>query len=207
MTGSAGSQALWRAAATLGRRRRLGKGLPVVWFVTDPERTPDPVAIAERLPRGAGVIFRHFGRPDAGPVAARLSAVARRRGLVLLIGADDALAAKVGANGVHLPERQVGRLGRMRAKRPGWLITVAAHTPRALAAGGRADGVLLSTVFASRSPSAGRPIGAVRLAALVRRSVAPVYALGGVGAGTVGRLLGSRAAGFAAVEAFSADRP
>ena len=200
---SAGSARLWRAAATLGRRRRRGKGLPTVWFVTDPDRTPDPVAAASALPRGSGVILRHFGRPDAEETARRLVVVARRRGLVLLVAADEAMAARVGAAGVHLPERLAGRLARLKARRPRWIVTVAAHSPRALAAACGADGVLLSTVFASRSPTAGRPLGPLKLAMQARRASAPVYALGGVTAKTAGRLVGTGVAGFAAVEALS----
>ena len=199
-----GSTGLWRTAATLGRTRRHGKGLPVVWFVTDPGRTPDPAAIAKRLPRGAGVIFRGFGRADALETARRLAGIARSRGLVLLIGADDALAARVAADGVHLPERMGGGLRRMKARRPDWIITVAAHSPGALrrAATVRADAVLLSAVFESRSPSAGRPIGPIRLAELARSCGTPVFALGGVEARTAKRLVGTGVAGFAAVEAF-----
>ena len=204
---TAGSTALWRAARLLGRMRRRGKSLPVAWFITDPNRTPDPMAIAERLPRGAGVIYRHFGRPNAEGQARQLARIVRRRGLVLLIGAEAALAAKVGADGVHLPERMSGAVHRLHARRPGWIVTVAAHSPRALRRATGADAALLSTVFESRSPSAGRPIGVVRLAALVRTSAAPVIALGGVNASTVRRLQRTEVAGFAAVEAFSKRWP
>ncbi len=42
-----------------------GSALPPMLFFTDPERTPSPERVMERLPRGAGVVFRAFGRPDA----------------------------------------------------------------------------------------------------------------------------------------------
>ncbi len=198
---------MWRTAATLGRTRRRGKALPTVWFVTDPLRTPDPISIAQDLPRGAGVIFRGFGRADALATAHGLAKVARRRGLVLLIGADEALAAEVAADGVHLPERLGAGLRRLKARRPGWIITLAAHSPGALRRAGHAgaDAVLLSTVFESRSPSAGRPIGPLRLAGLARSSPTAVFALGGVDARSARRLVGTEAAGFAAVEAFTAS--
>jgi thiamine-phosphate pyrophosphorylase len=200
-----GSTGLWRAAATLGRTRRAGKGLPTAWFVTDPGRTPDPAAVVERLPRGAGVIFRGFGRADAAETALQLAKIARRRGLILLIGADEALAARVGANGVHLPERMGEGLRRLRARRPGWIITLAAHSPRALqrAAALSADAVLFSTVFASLSATAGAPMGPTRLARLARRGSMPVFALGGVNAQTAKRLARTGVAGFAAVDAFA----
>jgi thiamine-phosphate pyrophosphorylase len=63
---------------------------------------------------------------------------------------------------------------------------------------------MISPVFASRSPSAGKPLGVVRLFEMARGSAAPLIALGGVNARTAGELLGSGAAGLAGVEAFGA---
>lgn len=193
---------LWREAGKLCAAAPRTKALPPLFFVTDPKRTPDPAAVARTLPRGCGVIYRSFGDPAAVGVGRALAAIARARGLVLLVGADAGLAAAVGAHGVHLPERAVGQARRLRARRPGWIVTGSAHSARALAGAKRSglDAVLLSPVFDSRSPSAGRPLGIVRFAALVRGAGLPVYALGGVDARTVMRLKGSGAAGVAAVE-------
>jgi thiamine-phosphate pyrophosphorylase len=179
----------------VAQRRRL----PPLILVTDPDRTPDPVALAERLPRGSGVIFRGFGRKGAGKTARRLAAVARRRGLLLLIGAD---ALRAPGAGVHLPERMANRAAALKRARPGVVVTVAAHSLTALIRARRAgaDAALLSTVFKSRSPSAGRPLGSVRFATLVRQAGLPVYALGGIRTKNAPRLLGSGAAGLAMVE-------
>jgi thiamine-phosphate pyrophosphorylase len=192
---------LFEEAAKLGARaarRKPRRGpLPPLFFVTDPVRIPDPVTVAERLPRGSGIIYRGFGDPNAVQIARDLMGVARRRGLLLLIGADAALAAKVGAHGVHLPERALATARRIR--RPGWIVTGAAHSARALAASGL-DAFVLSAIFPSRSSSAGRPLGPIRLARLVRQAAAPVYALGGVNADTVRRLANTGIVGVAAVE-------
>ncbi len=194
---------LVRIARTLSRaasaRKGQGRPLPPLILVTDPDRTPDPVALAERLPPGSGVIFRGFGRKGAGKTARQLAAVARRRGLVLLIGAD---ALRAPGAGVHLPERMAHRAAALRRARPGVLVTVAAHSLPALIRARRAgaDAALLSTVFKSRSPSAGRPLGPVRFAALARQAGLPVYALGGVKTKNAPRLKGSGAAGLAMVE-------
>lgn len=84
-------------------------------------------------------------------------------------------------------------------------MTAAAHGEAAIRRARMAGcgAVIVSTVFASNSASAGRPMGPIRFAALVRRAGLPVYALGGVNAKTVRRLLGSGAAGVAAVGAFA----
>lgn len=151
------------------------------------------------------MIYRAFGDPAAGRVAGALRRIARARGLVLLVGADEGLAAKVGADGVHLPERMMAQAPMIRSRRPLWLITTAAHGPTALARAGRLDldAAFLSTVFPSDSPSARPPLGAVRLAALARKARLPVVALGGVSAGTVRRLADTGVVGFAAVGAFA----
>ena len=188
-----------RTAAFLGRRARLGKPLPILLVFTDPVRTPDPEALARRLPPDAALVYRSFGAPDAEPMARRLQAIAAARGALLLIGADAGLAARVGADGVHLPERLAatarGMIGRFR------LVTAAAHSLRAARVVGP-DAVVVSPVFASNSPSAGSPMGPVRFAALARAAGRPVYALGGVTNETARRLVSTGAVGLAGIEGF-----
>jgi len=196
-------------AAKLGRRARGRKPssqqrtrLPHLWLLTDPARTPDPIAAAAALPGGSVVVLRLFGAPDGPAIARDLRRITRERGVSLLIGADWRLAAAVGADGVHLPQRLMGLAPGLRRRRPGWLISAAAHDAAAIAAGGRMglDALLVSPVFPSRSASAGRPLGALRFAALVRGSRAPVIALGGVNDATARRLATCGAAGLAGVD-------
>ena len=204
-----GIEALHGAALLLQARAKAHgapvRTLPPLVLMSDPQRIPDLEAAVRRLPRGSAIVLRAFGAGDAVAQGLRLAAIARRRGLVLLAGADPALARAIGARGVHLPERLAHRAGPLKRARPDWLVTAAAHSEaacrRAFAAG--ADAVVLSPVFESRSPSAGRWLGAVRFAAVVRRAAGPIYALGGVNAGTARRVAGSGAAGLAAVEALA----
>jgi thiamine-phosphate pyrophosphorylase len=169
-------------------------------FLTDPARVADPVAVAARLPRGAAVIYRHFGAADRVRTALALQAVCRQRGLLLLIGSDEKLARQLGADGVHLAERQTTRRCGFRG-----IVTAAAHSRqaavRAKAAGARA--VLLSPVFPSASPSAGQPLGPLRARALAKACPLPCYALGGVNRRTAGSLVGSAFIGLAAVAGFA----
>jgi thiamine-phosphate pyrophosphorylase len=193
---------LQRTAALLPARRGRRKALPALLFFTDPVRTPDPEAVARTLPRGAAIVYRHFGAPDAEARAGRLLAIARQRGLALLIGRDAALAARVGADGVHLPERLAHRARPLKRARPDWIVTAAAHSLRAARALGP-DAVVLSPALPSHSPSAGPPLGPARLAGLVRQARRPAYALGGVTNETARRLLGAGLVGLAAVEGLS----
>jgi thiamine-phosphate pyrophosphorylase len=148
------------------------------------------------------VVFRAFGAPDAAVRGRALARQARRRGVWFLVGADGALACRLGADGVHLPQLLAGRAGTIAALRRRFLITVAAHDlPAALRARrAGADAIVVSPVFRSASPTAGRPMGVMRFARLIRAAGAPAYALGGVNAQTAGRLKGSGAVGLAAVE-------
>lgn len=177
-------------------------GLPSLFFFTDPARTPDPAAIAAALPRGTVVVYRHFSRPDRLEIARTLAAIARRRGLMLLIGADPALAHAAGAHGVHLPERLAGRAKALKTRNPRWLVTAAAHSARALARTQGADLAVLSTLFPSRSPSAQSALGPLRAARLAAHSPVPVIALGGITAKTARKLTGRGFAGLAAIDGF-----
>jgi thiamine-phosphate pyrophosphorylase len=197
--------ALQRTAERLAARapRRNGRDLPALLILTDPARTPDPVAVAERAPAGAGIVYRAFGAADALATGRRIAAAARRRDLVFLVGADAALAAACGAAGVHLPERLVAAAPRLRARRPDWILTGAAHGAWGLARAAEAglDAALISAVFPSASPSAGAPLGPVRCARLARAARVRVYALGGVRLTTAARLEGAGLAGLALVGA------
>ncbi|CAN5469630.1 thiamine phosphate synthase [soil metagenome] len=194
---------------TAGRLRPClvrGKPVPRLLFFTDPLRTLDPERVAERLPAGSAVVFRAFGAPDAEARGRRLREITRRRDLLLLLGADADLAERLDADGVHLPERMAADLPALRAGHPGWWLTLAAHGEQAARKGEvmGADALVVSSIFASASPSAGAPLGIEALKEIVAAVETPVYALGGVRAGTVELLLDSGIVGIAAVEAFSA---
>jgi thiamine-phosphate pyrophosphorylase len=196
-------ETLWRASRKLGRHATGRNPPPTLLFLTDPDRTPCPERVVARLPRGAGIVFRAFGAPDAVDVGRRLARLARRRGVTLMVGADVQLAIALRADGLHLPERAVGRRGDVLKLKRRFLVTAAAHSPPAICRARRSgvDAVLVSAVFPSASPSAGRPLGPLRFAALARRAGVPVIALGGVNARTARRLGRSGAAGFAAIGA------
>lgn len=168
-------------------------------FFTDPARTPDPEAVALQLPPGSAIVYRHFGAPDAEVRARRLATIAQDRRLKLLIGRDVDLAARIGAHGIHLPEAEAHRARAVRRAHPGWIVTSAAHS-LAAARSSRADAVVVSVAFPSNSASAGRALGPIRLAALVRAARRPIYALGGVNAKTARRLRDTGVIGLAAVE-------
>jgi len=207
LTAGAALEALSRTAALCTPRTARGIILPSLLFFTDPARVADPEAVAERLPTGAGVVFRTFGAPDALEQGQRLRAITWARGLVLLVGADLALARTLQADGVHLPERLRDGACGLRRSWPDALITVAAHSRAAVEAASvsEVDALVVSPVFASNSPSAGTPLGLEGLKTLVRATDKPVYALGGLRPETVNGLENTGIVGLAAVEALAGE--
>ena len=149
---------LWDAAFSLAREARpvSARALPPLLFFTDPARTPEPWRTAERLPRGAGIVYRHFGAADADATALRLKAIAAERGMVLLIGLDADLAGRVAADGVHLPEWALDQAKALRARRPDWILTGAAHSVEAALADENLDALVLSPIFPAGGASAGK---------------------------------------------------
>lgn len=181
--------------------------LPACILIVERARLADPGPAIAKLPRGSVVILRDYGAADRAAYAARLARLCRSRRLRLLVAGDVRLALAVGAHGLHLPEGAAcsgDRRWRLWRK-PGWLVTAAAHSPRAVARARRAgaDALLLSPVFATVSHPGATPLGSLRFAAWARQERVPVYALGGMTAATTRRLAGSGAAGIAAIGGFA----
>lgn len=175
---------------------RSRQPLPRLWLMTD-ERMGEALwdALA-RLPRGSGVIFRHYLTPDRRGLFERVRAVARRRGLVLLLAGTPREAAGWRADGAH------GRSPHLRASRP-LLRTAPAHDARELVLA-RAHAVLISPVFPTRSHPGARSLGPVRFGQLARRSRIPLIVLGGMNVARFGRLAPLGAYGWAGIDAFVA---
>lgn len=183
--------------------------LPPVILLTDSVRLPDPCAAANRLPPGSAVILRHYDDPARAVLARKLARICRRGRVRLLVAGDWRLALAVGADGVHLPEmvarRGPGAWGGMIGKKPGFLVTAAAHSPAAIERAARigVDAVLLSPVFPTASHPGAKVLGLHRFALWCREASIPVYALGGIDTKTARRLKGSEFVGFAAIGALT----
>jgi thiamine-phosphate pyrophosphorylase len=179
--------------------------LPSLFALTDPERTPNPQRLARSLAPGTGLIYRHFGAPARVETGLELAQIAREGGLCLLVSADLELADRIGADGIHWPERLLGVASSRRMRGDRRIFTASAHSSAAISRARRAgiDAVFHSTVFASQSPSAGRPLGLCAAALTARAAQMPVFPLGGVNARTGKRLVGLGFAGFCCVGAVS----
>jgi thiamine-phosphate pyrophosphorylase len=204
---------LWRVAGCLAREAaKVSRAadhprpnLPPLLFFTDPDRTPEPWRVAERLPVGSGVVYRHFGAPDARQTALRLRQATRARDGLLLIGRDAELAAAVEADGVHLPEAMIGQAPGLADRHPGWIITAAFHALSPTPDLTGLDALVVSPIFPAGGTSAGKPpLGVENLKVLAAAVDRPIYALGGIDASNAPQIIGSGAYGIAGVGSFRA---
>jgi thiamine-phosphate pyrophosphorylase len=166
------------------------RNLPTQWLMTDERLGDDLWRALDALPRGAGVVFRHYATAPAQRRAlfARVARVARRNRLVLVCA-----GAQPGrADGIH---------GRRPAPARG-LHSWPAHSRREALAGVRAGADLLfvSPVFATRSHPGARALGSRAARAIIRGLPVPAIALGGMSAERLRRLHGFY--GWAAIDAW-----
>ncbi|POR41972.1 thiamine phosphate synthase [Methylobacterium sp. V23] len=191
-------------------------GLPArLLVVTDRSASDAPKVAArhlcatlERLLR-AGARWVWFRERDLAPEARRalardIARLVQAEGGSLTIGADAALAAELGADGVHLPGGSTATgIAEARRHLPVGRIGVSAHTPDEVAAAARAgaDYATLSPIFPTSSkPGYGPALGAEALRTAAGFGM-PVIALGGM---TVDRVDLCRAAGAAGVAVMGA---
>lgn len=157
--------------------------LPNIWLISDARNDAALDAALYRLPRGSGLIFRHYHLPPAERRArfAALRRRARARGIFVVLAGTMRQARRWAAAGAYGPAR-------MLAHGPAGLRLVTVHSLAELARAQRADAVLLSPVFPTRSHPGAHRLGPLRFRLLAARARVPVIALGGMGPGPARRL-------------------
>ena len=152
----------------------------------------------ERLPRGSGVIFRHYSLPPAERRAlfAAVRRVARRRRLTVVRAGPTPFQGEAGVHGRS-------------AKRSKGLRTWPAHDMAEVLAGRRAgaDVILISPIFATRSHPDGRPLGVLHAARLAQAAGGRAVALGGMNATRFRRLRSAGFIGWGAVDGWQGVPP
>ncbi|WP_051279944.1 thiamine phosphate synthase [Hellea balneolensis] len=196
-----GRETIPSVATKLYQAREKPCRLSPLIFMTDPSRVPDVVTAAGKLPRRTAIIYRHFGSAHRFVDAENLRQVTFEREQQLLIGDDPALAIDIGADGVHFKRgAKVKAPTLWRQRCPDWLISMAGLKLGQYQGDMTVlDGLLVSSIFPSESPSAGEPIGIQGFSNKVSTLPVPVFALGGINKTTAPKLLGSGAAGIAGI--------
>jgi thiamine-phosphate pyrophosphorylase len=169
---------------------------PSTWLLTD-ERQGDAFWPAlRRLPRGSGIIVRHYslGARDRRRLLKRIRGIARARGLIMLLSgtADRAMQA----DSIYL--------GSPARKSIGLRTAMGVHDLKEIRQAERSGArlLMLSPLFPTRSHPSGRALGIPRFAALARATRLPVIALGGVDARHAPLLNRIGAYGWAGIDAF-----
>ncbi len=156
-----------------------GSALPRIWLFTDKRNDASLEKSIRRLPRGSGIVFRHYHLRETAR-RARFKAIkrlARRHGHLLMLAGAPALARRWRADGVH------GHLLR-RSALPGLLHSAPVHDAHEIHQANRsgADIFFLSPIFATRSHPGQRPLNSVQRHRLAETCNGLVIYLGGMNA-------------------------
>lgn len=182
-----------RYSATMRPRQTL----PRLWLLSDARNDAVLEQALRALPRGAGLVFRHYHLAHGAREArfAVLHRLCRARGIVAVWAGTAREARRLGAAGCYGPAGLIGA-------GPASLRLGTAHGLREMAAcrRARADAVLLSPVYPTRSHPGGAALGPLRFRRLAVQAGLPVLALGGMTARRARRL---RPFGWAAIDGLS----
>lgn len=197
------SHALGEAALDLrarfeatGRRSRLS---PLI-AMSDPKRTPNILEWVNTLPVHCAVIHRYDKFDES--LSRDLRALTLKKHQQLLIRAETILTA---CDGLHFKRHSdLKHINAQRRRHPTALLTLAGlKTGEYSEPLPALDGLLVSAIFPSQSPSAGKPIGLKALKAKTAQYKVPIFALGGVDLDTAPKLRDTGVAGIAAIGAFT----
>lgn len=169
---------------------------PREWLMTDErvgERLWDAIAA---LPKGAGVVFRHYATPEGQRIALahQVAEVCGRRRLTLAIARDAALANMLDAALVHNPESDPGILPTSRAAH-------SAEETRSAADAG-ASLIFLAPLFPTRSHPGRAPLSRDMARQIVAACPVPVIALGGMNRARFDKLKSDGFYGWAGIDAW-----
>ena len=168
------------------RPRQGESALPALWLLSDARNDAVLEPSLMRLPRGSGFVYRHYHLPPAERIARwwTLRDLCLARGHLLVL-ADSALTAREwGAQGTY------GAPLALYPQRAELLQIATAHDLREIAQANRkrADAVMLSPVFATRTHPGAASLGPLRFRLLAQHARMPVIALGGLTTDSARRL-------------------
>jgi thiamine-phosphate pyrophosphorylase len=162
--------------------------LPAIWLISDARNDAVLETALLRLPRGSGFIYRHYhlGEAERRARFAQLCRIARARGHLVALAGSAAQARRWGADKAYGPGGQL----------------VPVHSLSELRNAARADAVLLSPAFPTRSHPGGKVLGPLRWRLIAARAQVPVIALGGMNPYRAKRL---KTAHWAGIDAFCGE--
>jgi thiamine-phosphate pyrophosphorylase len=173
--------------------------VPRIWLMSDERLGDNFLKAVKRLPRGSGVIFRHYSLENScrRDLFRQVRHIARQRGFVLLLSDDESQAIAWCADGWH---NRSGKKGQAQK----FLQSVPVHGPSEIVRANRcgADLVFLSPLFRTQSHPEAKGLGPLHFQCLASLAFAPVIALGGMNRARAEMLGKKRIYGWAAISAF-----
>lgn len=164
---------------------RTRQPLPAIWLISDARNDAVLEHALRALPRGSGFIFRHYhlAKGERRARFDQLRRTARAKGHLVALAGTQAQARRWGA------DRAYGTDGQL----------VPVHSLRELRRAARAEAVLLSPVFPTRSHPGGKVLGPLRWRLIAAQANVPVIALGGM---NLRRAVQLKAKHWAGIDAF-----
>lgn len=178
-------------------RKHHSPSLPSLWLMTD-ERMGDALLPSVAvLPKGAGIIFRHYSLAPKARRAlfGKVQRIAKRRRHVLILAGANKTAVAWKADGAH------GKNHHNRQSIQTWPV----HSIRERIAAERAGAalILVSPAFATTSHAGQKGMGMARFGITVRNAKTRVIALGGMTARRAKILKCFGLYGWAAIDALT----
>ena len=166
------SAALMGGAIGRWMRRRHSQPLPSLWLMTDEKMGDALLPSVTALPKGSGLVFRHYQTPDRRALFEQVRRIARKRRLLLVLAGAAREAKGWKADGVH--SHSLHRSHQLR--------TAPVHSVRERIKAERAgaDLLLVSPIYSSSSHKGARTLGILGFGRLIRGAKRPVIALGGM---------------------------
>lgn len=153
------------------------QNLPFVWLLSDQRNDQGLEKALHRLPEGSAFVYRHYHLDNAAREKRfrALAAIARSKKHVVILSGDSKLARSWGADGIYGSAKTLERAASL-------YRIATAHDLAEIGAANRvrADAVMLSPVYSTRSHPGGATLGPVKFRLLARKAAMPVIALGGM---------------------------
>ncbi|MEQ1547098.1 MAG: thiamine phosphate synthase [Chakrabartia sp.] len=180
-------------------RKRHSPPLPTLWLMTDERMGNGLLPSVAALPKGSGIIFRHYSLPAKARRAlfVQVQRIAKRQRHILILAGDSKTARAWKADGAH---------GKYCADKR-MLQTRAVHSIRERITAERAgaDLMLVSPLFVTASHRGAKGIGRIGFGFMARNAKTRVIALGGMTAHRARSLKNFGIYGWAAIDALAVD--
>lgn len=183
---------------------RVVKNLPKMFFFTDRKRIANVFDVVENLPENSAIIIREYDlkADERLSFAKQIIVIAHRKNLKVLVGKDWNLAEEIGADGVHFSDLDQDFM--IPKNRHKLILSYSCHQTESIIKAEKlnVDLVFYSPIFASKSHPNQQPVGINGLRNFTKKTLLPVYALGGIDEKNIKLLKNTNISGVGGISMF-----